>query len=121
MADQPLPTLQQEKEVTVVTFGSELESIDESLLPGLGNYLAEQSRIVQPAAMIFDMTKVQFFSSSFIELLFRVSNKLASRGGKFAICGLTPHCAEVLHVTNLDRLWKIYPNRQAALEGLASP
>lgn len=120
MAEQPLPTLQQEKEITVVIFGADLESIDESLLPGLGNFLAEQARIVEPAAMIFDMTKVQFFSSSFIELLFRVSNKLASRGGKFAICGLTTHCAEVLHVTNLDRLWKIYPTRPDAVAGLTS-
>lgn len=120
MAEQPLPTLTQEHGVTVVTFGQDLESIDELLLPGLGTYLAEQARLVEPPAMLFDMARVKFFSSSFIELLFRVSNRLATRKGHFGICALTPHCAEVLHVTNLDRLWKIYPSAQVALEDMAA-
>ena len=47
------------------------------------------------------------FGSSFIEVLFRLWSRLNGRQGKFALCGLSEYCHEVIDVTKLDQLWTI--------------
>jgi len=120
MADQQLPEARLQNGVTIFTFGESLESIDDPVIQHISGYLVEQARNITNPRIVFDMTRVKFFSSSFIELLFRVSNRLTSRGGDFAICGLSPYCLEILHVTNLDQLWKIFPDLQRAVAELTS-
>ncbi len=69
--------------------------------------------------VLIDLGPVQFFSSSFIELLFRAWNRVKSKaGGQFALCNVQPYCQDVLEVTNLTTVWKIYPSRAEALAAM---
>ena len=102
--------------VTVIILGSNYKIIDEPALEsGIGEVLVELASNLAPPAIVLDLTEVQFFGSSFIEIMFRVWNRLQSRSGRFAVCGLCPHCEDVLKVTHLDTLWPLFPTRQQAV------
>lgn len=105
--------------VTVVEFGPGQRHLDEVGLEAIGNQLIAVAQDAAPPLLVLDMAATEFFGSSFIEILFRVSKKLNTHpNAKFAICGLQEHCREVLEVTHLDRLWPLYATRAEALSGI---
>lgn len=107
--------------VTVIALGPKYKIIDESILDGgLGESLIEIAVDANPPLVVLDMSHTQFFGSSFIEVLFRVWNRLQGRSGRFAICGLTPHCLDVLKITHLDTLWPLMPTRGEAVGSLSN-
>jgi anti-anti-sigma factor len=109
--------------VTVIGLGPAFQVIDENVLDGgLGEAMIEAADEANPPLVVLDLSHTRFFGSSFIEVLFRVWTRLQARaGGAFAICGLTPHCLDVLKITHLDTLWRLYPNREEAVRSLSGP
>jgi len=105
--------------VTVISLGAEYESLEEAQLDQLRELLLATVQQADPPWVVLDLSHTRFFGSSFIEVMFRLANRIEARQGRFAISGLTPYCAEVLRVTHLDRLWRTYPNRDAAIAALA--
>lgn len=113
-----VPQISQQGDVTVVMYGPDCDRITEDWIPETLQSLLAAVKGPRPCLLI-DLSHVQFFGSSFIEVLFRAWNRIQQQpGGRFALCGLTPNCAEVIEVTNLDRLWPMYPTREAALQAL---
>ena len=108
--------------VTVLVLGPAYKVIDEHVLDlGLGDSLIESAQEADPPLVVLDLSSTQFFGSSFIEILFRLWTKLQAReGGKFAICGLTPHCLDVLKITHLDTLWRLAATRDEAVSAVAT-
>jgi len=80
---------------------------------GRGPGLFDRNRL-----QVVDLSGVDFFGSSFIELLYRVWSRLHNRGGQFALCGLSPYCREVIEVTNLNTLWPLYASVDEAVAGV---
>ncbi|REJ85795.1 MAG: anti-sigma factor antagonist [Planctomycetota bacterium] len=114
------PEILHENGVTIVELGKSYQRLGEDRISEVSKVLMEASQ-AEPPLVLIDLSQTEFFSSSFIEVLFRVWNRIQPReGGRFALCGLTPYCAEVLQVTNLDKLWEIYETRDAALQALPS-
>lgn len=106
-------------DVTIVSFGPEPLSITEDIVADVSEVLLEASRSSPPKVLI-DLNHVEFFSSTFIETLFRVWNRLrAQEGGTFALCQLHPYCLEILTILNLHTVWDIYESREAALAGMS--
>ncbi len=106
--------------VTVIALGPKYKIIDEHALDGgLGESLIEIAVEAEPPLVVLDLSQTQFFGSSFIEVLFRVWNRLQGRSGRFAICGLTPHCYDVLKITHLDTLWPLMPTRHEAVSAIS--
>lgn len=118
MAGIQKPEIVTQDGVTIVAFGPAFEKISEDVIPAVSDALllaagGDNSRVV------VDLSHTQFFGSSFIEALFRGWNKLKTRPEPmFVLCGLTSYCLEVLEVTNLNRLWPIYPDRESAVAAL---
>jgi anti-anti-sigma factor len=108
--------------VTVIVLGPAYKVVDEHLLDtGLGETLIELANEAKLPLVVLDLSNTQFFGSSFIEVLFRLWTRLQARGGgRFAICGLTPHCLDVLKITHLDTLWRLTATREEAVRALAS-
>lgn len=118
MSAPGVPQVHQLGGVTVVAFGPGSERITENLIPDTLQQLLSAVQGSTPCVLV-DLSNVQFFGSSFIEVLFRAWNRIQQQpGSRFALCGLTPNCAEVIQVTNLDRLWQTFPTREAALKAL---
>jgi anti-anti-sigma regulatory factor len=122
----PLPAVAPEvivdRDVTVVGLGPGCQMLDEVVLDGgLRDQLLEIASDANPPRVVLDLTQTTFFGSSFIELLFRMRNRLQSkpRGG-FAICGVAPYCQEVLKVAHLDTLWRLFPTRESAIAAFTS-
>ena len=116
LADR-IPTTRQQDGITIVELGPEYDALEDHLLEDLQNFLMELATDLDPPMMVLDLSHTKYFGSSFLQVLFRVWNRLCSyEGGTFALSGLTPYCAEVLEVTHLDHLWEKYPNVETAIE-----
>lgn len=104
--------------VTVLTLGPEYENLDDRLIDELQSSLMETVDRIEPPRLVVDLSHTKFFGSSFLEVLFRVWNRVKKRDGRFALCGLTPYCAEVIGVTHLDRVWDVQETRQKAVDSV---
>lgn len=109
-----------DRKVTLIGLGSVYKSVDEKVLEGgLRMMLLAAIDRADPPLIVLDLSQTTFFGSSFIELLFRIWNRVKAKpSGDFAICGVTSYCQEVLNVAHLDTLWQIYGTRNEAVEAL---
>ncbi len=100
------PQISNHGNVTVVAFGPDFKNITEDIVPDASAALLNAASSEQPL-MVLDFAHVEFFGSSFIEVLFRVWKRLQQRGGSFALANVSSYCQEVLKTTHLDSLWPI--------------
>ncbi|AQT69371.1 Putative anti-sigma factor antagonist [Anaerohalosphaera lusitana] len=73
---------------------------------------------VKPQKLIIDFEGVKFFSSQMLGLLVDIWRRLGEYGGVFMISGTNPQLGRVFKITNLDKLFKLYPDRQQALNSI---
>ena len=112
-----VPTIAETSEqngVTIVRLGNGYDAIDEVNVEPIMELLLDVADTADPPKLVIDLSRITFFASSFLEALFRVWNRLNRRKGRFALCGLTEYCAEVLHVSRLDTLWDLYADPESA-------
>jgi anti-anti-sigma factor len=116
------PDVTTDRRITVIGLGPAFESIDESLLTaGFREALLAAAQTADPPVVVLDLSHTRFFGSSFIEVLFQMWHRLQGKAGcRFALCGLSPYCMEVLKITHLDTLWPVFKNRETAVSELAS-
>ena len=113
------PQVLQQDGVTIVAFQDAFRRITEDRIAQINEPMAEAAK-ADPPKILIDLAPIEFFSSSFIEVLFRVWEQIKEKDGAvLAICGLAPYCHEILQVTNLDNLWDVYDSREAALSAMS--
>lgn len=113
------PAITVQDNVTIVALlGAEYESLDECVLDGIQSSLMDAAQQADPPLVVLDLAQTKFFGSAFIKVLFQVGSRLKHRNGRFAICNLNEHCAEVIHITHLDTLWPVVDSVQAAVDKL---
>lgn len=121
MTTSRAPEVTKQDGVTIIALGPEYEQLDEPRLDDLTKVMLDAAINAEPPRLLVDLSHTKFFGSAFIEVLFRAWHRVNGReGGRLGLCSLTPYCAEVIDVTHLDRLWKVYPNRVEALESLSA-
>lgn len=113
------PDVRKHGDVTVITFGPQFETLDEFTLDQVRDFVLDAAKAADPPKVVIDLTHTKFFGSSFIEVLFRIWNRVNAAGGKFALAGLTSYCREVLEITHLDKLWPMLPNENEAVSAIA--
>lgn len=106
--------------VTVVVASAALESLDPSLEQQITELLVNVLRDAREPLVIFDLSDVGYFGSMFIAVLLRCWKHTTSRGGTMALAGVSPQVKDLLHVTSLDIVWPLYPDRRSALDALLS-
>jgi anti-sigma B factor antagonist len=105
--------------VTIIALGPDYENLDDAVLDELRQVILDGVAQADPPLVVLDLSHTKFFGSAFIEVLFRAWNRIEKQeGGEFCLCGLTPYCAEVIDVTHLNRLWKIFNTREEAVAAL---
>jgi anti-sigma B factor antagonist len=70
----------------------------------------------QPNRLIFDFEQVKFFSSQVLGLLLDIRTKLQPYNGKVIISAINPQLHRVFKITNLDKVFKFFPDRESAIE-----
>lgn len=93
-------------QTTVVALGPDYKNITEDIVSSASTILMSAAGSDQPN-LVLDFSHVEFFGSSFIEVLFRVWKRLQQRGGGFALANVSAYCLEVLKTTHLDTLWPV--------------
>lgn len=118
MAIERLVTTEVVEGVTVVSFGSGAATIQSTVVEEIAPLLLAAARS-QPSSLLLDMEHVEFFNSTFIELLVKGWRSVRETpGAQFALCNLQPYCQDILDVTNLTQVWKIYPSRAEGIVAL---
>ena len=65
--------------------------------------------------VVFDMSRADYFGSQVIELMILVWRYLSPVHGTLALCRISPAAREMLHVVNLDTIWRICDTLDEAL------
>ena len=107
-----------QRDVTIVELGPSYESLDDRILEEIRGALLSEASKADPPPMVLDLSGTNYIGSAFIELLVRVWKRLTERGGTMVLCGLRPFCAEVLRVTGLDHLWRVFPTQDQAVTAI---
>ena len=74
----------------------------------------------QPGRVIFDFDQVSFFSSQVLGLILETRAKLLNWEGLVAICNTNSQLQRVFKITNLDQIFKFFPDRSSALLSMTS-
>ena len=74
-------------------------------------YIAEK----RPKKIVIDFSLVKFFTSQTLGLLLDIWRKLEPEGGRVVISGINPQLHRVFKITNLDKIFKFFPDRQTAV------
>ena len=112
--------LMKRDDITVVVLGEQYDNLDEPALEAAATELLEIAQSADPPLIVVDMARTKFFGSAFLGTLFRVWRRLKTRKGKLAMSGATGPCADVLDVTQVNRLWNLYSTREEAVNSLKS-
>lgn len=113
MTDCNIAKIVTERDITTVSFnvanlgaGQGLDEVAEKI--------SELIKSNKPHNIIIDFTGVKFFSSQTLGILLDARKKLSSYNGNIVISGINPQLYRVFKITNLDKIFKFYPDAQAA-------
>ncbi len=104
-------------ESAVVAFKSASLSEPEAIAAA-SKQINEFVRENRPNWVIFDLGAVKFFSSQVLGLLLDVRAKLKESKGEVLISGINPQLYRVFKITNLDKLFRFFPDKEAAVKAL---
>ena len=69
----------------------------------------------KPARLVVDLAGVTYIDSSGLAVLIEAMQSVGAYGGKFALAGLQESVRPIFEIARLDQVFKIYPDRAAAL------
>ena len=70
----------------------------------------------KPSKLIFDFNKVKFFSSQVLGMLLNMRTKLSLYNGEIIIIAINPQLHRVFKITNLDKIFRFFPDVKSAIE-----
>ncbi|MBX3412297.1 MAG: STAS domain-containing protein [Pirellulales bacterium] len=108
-------------DVTVFQLDREYDALDVARFEPFAAELLAAAKSANPPLLVLDFGHTAYIGSSFIEMLVRAWKRLNERGGRMALCGVAGFCQDVLRATQLDTLWPICDDRDAAVALLQEP
>jgi anti-anti-sigma factor len=117
MSGENIGQITTEGDATVITFRKSSISSVEDIATAAEN-IASFIDANRPKRVIFDFKGVKFFSSQVLGLLLETRARLASYGGQVFISSINPQLQRVFKITNLDQVFRFFPDTQNALDML---
>jgi anti-sigma B factor antagonist len=74
-----------------------------------------------PADLLIDLNDVEFLSSSVLGKLIRLLKRTRQINGRLRLCSIRPSILEVFEITQLNKVFEIYPDAVEALGAGGSP
>jgi len=115
MSESIIGEITTEGDVSVVSFAKSSISNTEDIVATseqLGKFI-EQNR---PRRIVFDFDGVKFFSSHVLGLLLAVRAMLEKHNGEVVISSINPQLHRVFKITNLDQVFKFFPDKERAAQ-----
>lgn len=73
-----------------------------------------------PKKLIFDFGGVKFFSSQVLGLLLDIRAKLETYDSEIVISAINPQLHRVFKITNLDKIFKFFPDKESAVKAMST-
>jgi anti-anti-sigma factor len=73
-----------------------------------------------PSRIIVDFEKVKFFSSMVLGLLLDMRAKLKMHDGEVVVSAINPELYRVFKITNLDKVFRFFPDKESAVEAMST-
>ena len=114
METQEALTISREGDVAIACFKSAC-ICDTDEIARASAALRRHIETQRPSGLIFDFTGVKFFSSQVLGLLLETRAALASYDGQVLISSINPQLHRVFKITNLDQVFKFFPDTESAV------
>jgi anti-anti-sigma factor len=98
--------------------GPEYSALDAEKLAAVRDLLLELASLRQVSCLVLDLSNVHYLGAAFAGTLLEAWQQLHKRSRPFALCELTPFCAQLISRLCLDKLFPIYSTQRAALVAL---
>jgi len=72
----------------------------------------------QPNAIVIDFSRVKFFSSQVLGLLLEIRAELKTYDANVVISAIEPQLHRVFKITNLDKIFEFFPDKESAVKAL---
>ncbi len=102
-------------DVTVVNF-LDKRILDEPTIQAIAEQLFSLVEQDGKRKLLLNFTNVEYMSSAALGKLINLHKKLQACSGRLAMCHVIPQIYEVFSITKLDKIFKIFPTEEAALE-----
>ncbi len=102
------------RDVAIVTFRTSSISNPEEITTAskqVNEFISKN----KPKRIVFDFGEVKFFCSRVLGLLLETRAKLEADGGEVVISAINPQLYRVFKITNLDKIFKFFPDRKSAV------
>ena len=114
MADEIGLEITIEADTAVVAFKSASIS-DVDGITNASNQIKEFIDKNKPKRLIIDFEGVKFFSSQVLGLLLDIRARLSKHNGEVIISAINPQLHRVFKITNLDKVFRFFPDKESAL------
>jgi len=104
--------------VAVVTFNVACISDFEGVVAA-SNQIKEFIENNRPTRLIFNFDGVKFFSSQVLGIILNARAKLNTYSGKVAISAINPRLHRVFKITNLDKIFEFFPDKENAVKAMS--
>lgn len=89
--------------------------LDEANIAEIGTKVGEVIEAEHRPRLILDFRNVDHLSSAALGMLINANNKIKEKNGQLRLCDIRRQILEVFSITKLDKLFKILPDRNAAV------
>lgn len=100
--------------VTLVTF-NDSSILDNATIEQIGKDLYHLVDVQKKQKIIVDFSNVKFLSSHALGILLTLHKKTLAIKGSLCLCGVRKELMKVFTLTDLDKIFKFYPDDTAAL------
>jgi anti-anti-sigma factor len=115
MAEEIIGQITIEGDTAIIAFSkSTVSNIDDisAAARNVADFIDEN----QPKRVIFDFKGVKFFSSNVLGLLRETRSRVESYQGRVYISSINPQLHRVFKITNLDQIFKFFPDIESAIK-----
>lgn len=108
-----------ERNVAVVVFKA-VSISDMEAIAAASKQINEFIEKNHPNGLVFDFGEVKFFSSRVLGLLLGIRAKLKTYDGEVVISAINPQLHRVFKITNLDKIFRFFPDKQSAVNAVST-
>ncbi len=111
--------IDEQKGIYVCEFTSS-RILDETNIKEIGDTLSKLIDERESPRILLDFLSVDHLSSAALGMLINVNNRVKQRKGQLRLCKIRPQILEVFAITKLNRLFKILPTRDDAMQSFTA-